>query len=321
MDLNTFFNLLTIIGVLFLVMAAGFLCRKRGIINDVASNRMSKLIIEIGQPLLIIGSLIGKEFSWALLKEGLLYLLIGFILHPVMGLIAMLCGRAFPDPDEKKLSQFALTFTNCAFIGFPILAAVFPQNGTFYGAFFVIGFHVYIWTLGIYLLSRGCEDIKLTPKKAILNFGTVPCAIGLALYLLKAILPMPALLVDFCGYMGNLCMPISVLITGALLATQNPREIVKNPRIYLFNAIKLIVLPLIICALAKLVTLGMANSYEIVMFSTVIAALPSAATITMLAELYGIKPGYAAQTVGTSSLLSVATLPLMYFIADLIAKI
>ena len=321
MDTTTFFNLLTIIGVLFLVMAAGYICRLRGIINDNASNRMSKLIIEIGQPLLIIGSLISKDFSWELLKAGLLYLGIGFLLHPLMGLFALLAGRFFPDPDEKKLTQFALTFTNCAFIGFPILAAVFPENGTFYGSFFVIGFHLYIWTLGIYMLSRGRDDIKLTPKKAVINFGTVPCAIGLILYLLKALLPMPALLTDFCGYMGGLCMPISVLITGALLATQNPRDIVTNPRLYLFNAFKLLLLPLLICGVAKLVTMGMPSSYEIVMFCTVISALPSAATITMLSELYGIKPGYAAQTVGSSSLLSVATLPLMYFLADLVAKL
>lgn len=321
MDLSTFLNLLTIIGILFLVMAVGFICRKRGIIDDVASNRMSKLIIEFGQPCLIIGSLIGKQFSWGLLREGLLYLAIGFIIHPLMGLIALLFGRAFPDPDERKLSQFALTFTNCAFIGFPILAAVFPENGTFYGAFFVIGFHVYMWTLGIYLLSRGRDDIRLTPKKAIINFGTIPCAIGLALYLLKAVIPMPEIATGFCVYMGNLCMPISVLITGALVATQSPREILKNPRIYLFNAIKLILMPLVVCGVAKLATLGSANSYEIVMFSTVIAALPSAATITMLAELHDIKPGYAAQTVGTSSILSIATLPLMYFIADVVAKL
>ena len=321
MDITTFFNLLTIIAVLFLVMATGFLCRKRGIINDVSSNRMSKLIIEIGQPLLIVGALVSKEFSWALLREGLFYLGIGFLIHPLMALVALACGKFLGDSDQKKLSQFALIFTNCAFIGFPILEAVFPGKGTFYGAFFVIGFHIYIWTLGIYILSRGRDDIKLTPKKALLNFGTVPCAIGFLLYLLKAVVPMPEVLTDFCGYMGNLCMPISVLITGALVATQKPKDIFGNPRIYLFNAIKLLILPLIICAIAKLCTLGMANSYQIVMFCTVISALPSAATITMLAELYDINPGFAAQTVGSSSILSVATLPLMYFIADLVARI
>ena len=167
MDVTTFFNLLTIIGVLFLVMVVGYGARKRGIVNDVSSNRMSKLIIEVGQPALIIGALISKPFSWELLGEAMVYLAIGFILHPLMSGIGLLFGRAFPDFDERKLSVFALTFTNAAFIGFPILAAVFPENGVFYGSFFIIGFHVYMWTFGIWLLSRGRDDIKLTPKKAI----------------------------------------------------------------------------------------------------------------------------------------------------------
>jgi hypothetical protein len=72
MDLTTFLSLLTIIGVLFMVMLVGYWCRHRDIINDVSSNRMSKLIIEVGQPLLIIGALISKEFSWELFREGLL---------------------------------------------------------------------------------------------------------------------------------------------------------------------------------------------------------------------------------------------------------
>jgi predicted permease len=132
---------------------------------------------------------------------------------------------------------------------------------------------------------------------------------------------MPELLTDFCTYLGNLCMPISVLITGALIATQRPRDILTNKRLYLFNAIKLIALPLIICGIAKLVTLGLSNSYEIVMFCTVIAALPSAATITMLAELYDIDPGYASQTVGMTSVLATATLPVMMLFAQWVASL
>ena len=65
----------------------------------------------------------------------------------------------------------------------------------------------------------------------------------------------------------------------------------------------------------------MADSYNVILFCTVISALPSAASITMLAELYDINPEYAAQSVGSSSLLSIGTLPLLYFIGDFIAKI
>ncbi len=321
MNITTFYNLLSIIGILFLLLLTGMICRRVGWVDDMASKRLSKLIIALAQPMMIVGALISKEFSMELLKEGLFYTLIGFLIHPLMALFAILVGKLYRNENERKISTFATIFTNCGFIGFPILEAIFPGKGAFYGAFFVIGFHIYIWTLGIAILSRGREDIRLTPKKALINFGTVPCAIGLILYLLKGLVEIPAFMVDFCNHLGNLCLPISVLVTGALLATQSFKAIFQNKRLYLFNLIKLIAVPLAVCLVAKLVTLGMADSYRTVLFCTVIAALPSAATITMLSEMYDISPAYAAQTVGSSSLLSVGTLPLMYFIGDLIARL
>ena len=51
------------------------------------------------------------------------------------------------------------------------------------------------------------------------------------------------------------------------------------------------------------------------------AGMPSAATITMLAELYDIEPGYASQTVGITSLLSVASLPVVMLFAQWIASL
>jgi predicted permease len=41
----------------------------------------------------------------------------------------------------------------------------------------------------------------------------------------------------------------------------------------------------------------------------------------MLAELYDLNPEYAAQTVGSSSILSIGTLPLLYFLGDLVARL
>lgn len=323
MDLTTFLNLLSLIGALTLLMATGFLCRRLGIIDDVASKRLSKLIITIGQPMMIVAALISKEFSWEFFKEGMLYMGLGFLLHPALALFAFLTGPLYRDLNQRKINQFSTIFTNCGFIGLPILDTVFPGKGSFIGAFFLIGFHVYIWTLGIAILGRGREDIKLTPRKAILNYGTVPCAIGLALYLLQAKVTLPPLILTFTDSLGDLCMPISVLITGGLMATLSARRVFTNARLYMFNALKLLVIPLVVAFLAKLATLGLPDqtAYPLVLFCTVISALPSATTVTMLAELYDLDAPYAAQAVGSTSLLSVATLPLLYVLGDLIAKL
>ena len=321
MNLDTFLDLLSVIGILFLLMSAGFACRKFCVIDDAASKRLSALIIKLGQPMMIVGALISKDFSISALREGLFFMLIGFLLHPLMALIAFLLAPCYTDEAERKISCFATIFTNCGFIGFPILEAIFPQKGAFIGAFFVIGFHIYVWTLGIMILGKGREDIRLTPKKAILNPGTVPCAIGLSLYLLKAVMDIPLFLVDFTNHLGNLCLPISVLITGALIAKEGLGSLFRNPRIYWYNAIKLVGMPLAVCLLVKLVTLGMTDPYNVILFCTVIAALPSGSSVAMLAQLYDIDPEYAAQTVSSSTLLAIGTLPLVYCIGDLIAKL
>ena len=70
---------------------------------------------------------------------------------------------------------------------------------------------------------------------------------------------------------------------------------------------KLITIPLLVCVAGKLLGLP----HDMVLFLAAEAALPSAATITMFCEIYGLDAGYASQTVGTSSLLSLASLPVV----------
>ena len=76
-------------------------------------------------------------------------------------------------------------------------------------------------------------------------------------------------------------------------------------------------LPLIVCVICKLIGLPQ----DMTLFVTVEAALPAASSITMFSEIYGLNSGYASQTVGTSSLLSVGTLPLVLLVAQWIVAL
>ena len=310
-----FSALLTIIATLFLLMACGFFARKKGIIDDVASKRLSSLIIKIGQPMMIISALTEAEFSYDNLKDGLWIILLGMVLHAFMGALAFLLCKGFRDLDERKITEFSLMFTNGGFIGFPIMEALFGPKGLFLAAFYNISFHLFIWSWGIGILARKRSDIKLTVRKVFINLGSVPCLIGVLIYMLAIPFPgfaLPGFIAKFMMYLSNLCTPISVLITGALLATRTAKQIFGSPKIYYFSAMKLIVLPLIVCVIGKLIGLP----HDMVLFATVEAALPAAASITMFSEMYGLNSGYASQTVGTSSLLSVGTMPLILLVAE-----
>ena len=305
-------GLINIVACLFLLMAVGYIARKLGIIDNALSKGLSKLIIRIGQPFLIINSLTKTAYSPEGLREGLIILGLGFVLHAFMAVYAFIACRPIRELDEQKLSEFSLVFTNCGFIGFPILESIMGPQGLFWGAFFFVSFHVLTWTWGLLILARGRSDIRPKLKNILLNFGTVPCAIGIALYLLKPVFELPDFGGKFLNYLGNLCTPISVLITGALLATISLKQMFKNGMLYLHSAIKLIAFPVVICILAKLC--GLSDIY--ILMATAMAGVPSAATITMLSELYDIEPGYASQSVGMSSILSTATLPCVMLFAQ-----
>ena len=301
-------------------MACGFFARKRGIIDDVASKRLSTLIIKIGQPMMIISALVEADFSYENLTSGLVIVGAGLVLHALVAVLAFFLCKGFRNLDERKITEFSLIFTNTGFIGFPIMEALFGKTGLFLASFYVVSFHLFMWSWGMVIIARKRSDIKLTVRKIFINFGSVPCLIGILLYM--AVIPFPSFAIPtfvlkFMSYLAGLCTPISVLITGALLATRTPRQIFASGKIYYFSALKLVGIPLFVCVLAKLLGL----SEFMILFCTVEAALPAAASITMFSEMYDLDAGYASQTVGTSSLLSVGTLPLVILVAEWIAKL
>ncbi len=317
-----FNQLYIVVASLFILLAVGFFCRKLGIIDDVASKKLSKLILWVGQPALLAGSLAGAEYNEENLKTALIMIVLGFVFHFLLAAISYLFALPlYKNIDEQKLSEFGFMFTNCAFIGFPIFEALLPGRGQFMASFLCVSFNILLWTWGLIIMGRKRNDIKLTVKKALVNFGTIPCVIGFAFFLLKTPavgFELPEFITKALQYISNLCTPISVLVTGALIATQSPKKIFLNWKIYYFNAIKLVAFPLLICLLSKLVLILVPiEGLEIyAIFVTAAASLPTASSVTMMAENYGLDSGYSSLTVGTTSILSVATIPMTMMIAQ-----
>ena len=316
-----FDKLYIVVATLFILLAIGFLCRKKGIIDDVASKKLSRLILSVGQPAMLISSLASAEFNDENLRIALIMVILGFVYHILLAVLSYIFSAPLKkNLDEQKLSEFGFMFANCAFIGFPIFEALLGPVGKFMASFLCVSFNILLWTWGMIIMGRGRNDIKLTPKKALINFGTIPCLIGFLLFMLKAPaigFELPEFVMSAAQYLSNLCTPISVLVTGALIATQSPRKIFLNWKLYYFNAVKLILLPLILCLLSKLLLILIPiEGLEIyAIFVTAAAALPTASSVTMMAETYGLDSGYSSLTVGTSSLLAVLTIPLTMMMA------
>lgn len=300
-----------VLTLLFMILV-GYFIRKINFITDTASKQLSTLVINVGQPFMFFGALLKNEYSPELLKKGFIIILIGLAVHVILALLAFLFSKCWSDFNERKILEFSMIFANCAFIGFPILEAAFGSTGLFYGSFYVISFNIFMWSYGMVILGRERKDIKVSPLKMVLNYGTTPCLIGLALYIWQ--LKPPTFIMTGASYIGSICTPLSTFVIGSLLASMPIKEIFTNVKIYLFCFFKLIAMPLTIVIIAKLVGLDT----EYIYIAAIMSALPTAANTAMFAEVYDIKPKLAAHAVGMSSLLSPAAIPLILYLTKLI---
>ncbi len=300
---------------LFFILTVGFIARKIGLIDDNVSKIMSKIMMCLGQPMMILGALTGVEYSPVHLKEGLTTFLLGTAGLLFLSALSHLICSKMKNQSERSITEFAVVFGNSAFFGFPVLESLFGPRALFLGAFYVVGFNLLIWTLGITILSRSSPSAKPTWKKALFNYGTIPCLIGLLIYILQV--PIPIFIGECFSYIGNICTPFSMLITGALLATRTPKQIITSKNTYLVCLLKLIVFPLIIGLVVKLCGF----SDEFVIFFTAMSAMPTASSTVAFGEIYDVAPGYASQVVGVTSLVVVLTLPITMYLSQFILMI
>jgi len=317
LDFPAFLN--TVV-TMFAILVVGYVLGKMGVINPTASKNLSKLIIVIGQPALIISSISSKSYSADTFSLAMISLVIAFAVHIIMAGMAYLACIKMKDQDERKITEFAMIFGNLGFLGIPVLGALFPDNGAFVASFFIVAFNILLWIIGLGIIARKRDDVKLTFKKALINKGTVPSLIGFIIYFIPAFWPtfrLPDFASSTVSYLGSLCTPISMLIIGALLSGRSMKQIFGSGKVYYLCLFKLLVIPLIFCVIMKI--LGFSNFW--VLFTAAVTAMPSASSTSMFAELYDTAPGFSAQCVGTSTLLSLASMPLVIMFADAITKL
>ena len=312
-----FSSLISTCASLFLLIVLGFVLRKIGILDEDFSKKLSTLVAKAGMPFLMVYSITGLDFSREKLRNGVLILIFGTLAHILMAVFAKLLFFREKDTDEKKIYEFGYIFSNCAFIGYPILGALFGPVGLFYGAFYVVTYNLACWSYGVLLMAKGKAECKITFRNMFLNVGIVSCVGGFALYALQV--PIPDFLRTTAMHVGNLCTPLSLIVTGSLLATIPLYKMFSNIKLYTFCALKLILLPLLFALAVHLCGADrLTGEINLAVFLSVMVSLPPAALTSLFANMYDVKPPFAAQIVSLGTLLSPLTTLIVIKITQMI---
>ncbi len=91
-------------------------------------------------------------------------------------------------------------------------------------------------------VSEAVKKTKGSLLRQVINIGTVSSVLGMALFL--GHIQLPYVIKQTIDYLGNVSVPLPLMITGMTLAQQDDlKKILSDGKMYLFSAIKMVAIP------------------------------------------------------------------------------
>ena len=298
--MDSFFKMVDVQTVLFIYMAVGFFCRKRGIFTDEARDKLTDFVVLVTLPCMIFESF-HMAFSLETLTQGAA----AVVIAAGMACVALLLGKVlynrFPY-EEKSILQYGTLVSNSGFAGLPVVSGTYGDEGLFLGSLFIIPTRILMWSAGISLFTRA--DARQAVKKVLLNPGIIAVEVGLVRMVLQ--LPLPHFVDTAVDNLGACTSPMAMALVGAILADV-PLKTVFDPKSFYLVAVRQFLLPGICLAALKLLqvdplTIGV---------SVALTGMPIGSTTAILAQKYGADAQFASKCVFISTLTSLVTVPIL----------
>ena len=105
--MDSFFKMVDVQTVLFIYMAVGFFCRKKGIFNDAARDKLTDFVVLITLPCMIFESF-HMELSLESLKQGGVAVLIATVMAAAALLLGKVLYNRFPYGEKSILQYLSL---------------------------------------------------------------------------------------------------------------------------------------------------------------------------------------------------------------------
>ena len=322
--LTAFFTMVTML----IYALPGFLFIKLRSLHEVSITPLSKLLMYICQPMLIVYTMTQVEFSPALLADmGIILALMLVLQFGMIALFAFLFRKRMQDA-RYRIYTVATTFGNYAFMGIPILQNILPDfpDALACSAMCSLSINIVAWTAGCAVISQDKRYISI--KKVLLNPATIGLAVALPFFFTNVtpaelfqnlfgelLGEMPGKTVeDMIMILARMSTPLCMIIMGMRLALMPWRTVFGRPALYAVIVIKQLLLPL----LTFFILLFIPMRNDLAQAMLIMVACPVAAVVQNFAELLGEGQETGAGIVLLGTTLSALTIPLIVLLLPLL---
>ena len=290
---------------LFALVVVGFVAGKLGYLGGDFDRQLSRLVINITCPALILssamtGTLPDRRYILPLLLiSTITYLLLtgaGFLLPRYLT----------KDKTAQGPIGFALIFGNVGFMGYPVVASIFGHEAVFYAAVLNVVNTFAVFTIGTMLITGASSDRERFEKKVLYSTPMLAAYLTMAIVALR-IDNIPTAISQPLTMLGNITVPAALLIIGSSMSQLSLRTMLGNQTVYATTFLRLAILPVGIHFLMKL----MGFAPLVVNINTLVIAMPVATYGTILCLKYGKDTTMITEVTFVTTLASVITIPIL----------
>lgn len=295
---------------MLIIMVLAFVCYRRKIVNQEGNRSVSNLLLMIVNPCLII-TVYQTDYDARLVKGLLIAFAAAFAAHVIAIIIARFLIPEKNNPNYY-LDRFGSIYSNCGFIGIPLIYSVLGNEGVFYLTAYMTMFNLFTWTHGLSLLENKISFRQL--KEGLLSPMIIATCAAMILFFTQ--LRIPATVLDSMNYIADMNTPLAMMVAGFSVAQADLKKIFSNLHIYWGSFLKLMVVPLAVTVFLFLFRID----HDIAYTTLIAASCPTATTMTMMAIRYNKNYTYASEIFAFTTVLSMVTIPVVTFIAGFLIK-
>ena len=204
-----------------------------------------------------------------------------------------------------------MAFGNVAFLGYPLIRAIFGDEGFFYAAVYEFVNDIFVWTFVVCKLNSIGADGKIPLKTQIKN-AVNPCTIAFfvsfALMLLK--IRPTGLALGLTEGIGSMTTPLSMIFIGGTLAEVRLGGLRRLGSFSAVVLIKMLAAPVLLALLTRALPLS-----EVARGAFILqVGMPSQTILSVLTLEYGGDSVYTSEGILITTLAALITLPAVYYV-------
>ena len=304
--------------MMFTLILAGFILRKKLILPENAGTIMAKLETYIFVPGLSLFTMISKcnvktfAENYTLILYGLAIITGALLLAYPLSSLFIRKPQTSADAYQKNIYKYAMTFGNFGFMGNFIILGIWGTDMFFkYSMFtFLISIVCYSWGLYVLIPKEKSNSLMQNLKKGIITPPVIALAAGIILGLSGLVNYLPDFLVSALDNAGKCQGPVAMVLAGFVIGGFNLKKILLNKKVYVASVLRLVVIPALLMMILKLIGTG----DTIMTLALICFATPLGLNTIVYPAAYGGDTETGASMAMISHALSVVTIPLMYLV-------